>query len=173
MPTMNAMEPLRRYVNGGSGNILMLSGNKPLPQPMLTQIPWHHMVSQGPMNFNSLRPGCKLWYFKKIIFSFSSFLKSSAYLFKFYSLMFLNVSLTIKSASAPVMTWFWSGHKPLPGLVYIIHNVVSGPQWVYYKKQLVWIAFWVVIFISYIHTHVLCRVFIVKWHHIHYGANIR
>ena len=34
---MNATRPYW-YVNIGSGNGLVLSGNKPLPEPMLTQI---------------------------------------------------------------------------------------------------------------------------------------
>ena len=33
--------------NIGSGNGLVLSGNKPLPDPMFTKISWRHMVLQG------------------------------------------------------------------------------------------------------------------------------
>ena len=42
---MSATEPHWRWVNMGSGNGLVPSGDKPLPEPMLTQkyvALWHH-----------------------------------------------------------------------------------------------------------------------------------
>ena len=45
---MNAKGPHRWQVNIGSGNGLVLSGNKPLPEPMLTQFHvtiWHHQAT--------------------------------------------------------------------------------------------------------------------------------
>ena len=39
-----------RYVNIGSGNGLVASGNKPLPEPMLTQIYvviWRHQATKS------------------------------------------------------------------------------------------------------------------------------
>ena len=35
---MNITGPYLKLVNIGSGNVLVPSGNKPLPEPMLTQI---------------------------------------------------------------------------------------------------------------------------------------
>ena len=45
---MNATRPYWWSVNIGSGNGLVPSGNKPLPEPMLTKIFVDHMVSLGP-----------------------------------------------------------------------------------------------------------------------------
>ena len=44
---MNATGPYWSQVNIGSGNGLVLSGNKPLPEPVLTKISnaiWHHPI---------------------------------------------------------------------------------------------------------------------------------
>ena len=43
---MSAKEPIDDKVNVGSGNGLVPSGNKPLPEPMLTKIhvTWHNQA---------------------------------------------------------------------------------------------------------------------------------
>ena len=47
---MNVTGPYWRYINMGSGNGLVLSGNKPFPEPMLTWIyvtKWHHLATMS------------------------------------------------------------------------------------------------------------------------------
>ena len=52
---MNATTPNWSLVNIGSGNGLVPSGNKPLPEPMLTQI-LVAMVSLGPNELKWIQP---------------------------------------------------------------------------------------------------------------------
>ena len=52
LPDMNVTGFKWWKVNIGSGNGLVSSGNKPLPEPMLTQI-CHYMVSLGHIELSS------------------------------------------------------------------------------------------------------------------------
>ena len=54
---MNATTPHWSLINIGSGNSLVLSGNKPLPEPMLTHISWRHMTSLGHNDLSLLHRG--------------------------------------------------------------------------------------------------------------------
>ena len=50
---MNITRPYWWLVNIGSGNGLVLSGNKPLPERILTQVIWHHIVPPDHNEFMS------------------------------------------------------------------------------------------------------------------------
>ena len=73
---MNITEHLLWLLNIGSANALVPSGNKPLPEPVLTQI--YVSIWQSSVKVNTLRPRQNGRYFAYDIFNAFSLMKTVA-----------------------------------------------------------------------------------------------
>ena len=115
---MSVVRPSWWLVNIGSGNGLVPSGNKPLPEPMLTQI---DVVIQAPMSWDSL---LRVWVIQKYALpkkiqlqsQWFSWIKFSEIMLKKSPLMKYDICLFLEM------------------LLQIILNVRSKKIWLYVEK---------------------------------------
>ena len=128
-PHVNATRPHWWSINIASGNGLVLSGNKPLPEPMLNQISeviWRHIINTlGPRRNeqNFAYDICKRIFFNE-----------NVWISVKISLKFVpKGSINNIPALVQIMAWRRPGDKPLsePMMVYLqTHICVTRPQWV-------------------------------------------
>ena len=93
-PWMNLNGPYWWYVNIGSGNGSVSSGNKPSPEPMLIKDPCHHMVSLGPKQFQHSEAKLNGHIFADDIYKFNFSNDNDSHWFKFHCDLFLGVQWT-------------------------------------------------------------------------------
>ena len=116
----------------------MLTGNKPLPEPMLAHISCHHMMaSSGHNEISSINPICaySFWRNMKLYLHFLSYLKPemAQVWLKCHWSLFLRVQFTIGQH------WFmwWLGTRSVPSHHLnqwwpssMTHICISRPHWV-------------------------------------------